>query len=405
MAVYHFEAQVISRCTDGRRRSAVAVAAYRAAERLRDKLQGETFDYRAKRGVTHQEILLPEGAAPWLANRETLWNHVEKLEKRRDAQLAREFNISLPHELTPGERLALIRGFVREEFVAHGMVADLTLHDPMPDESDQRHFHAHVMLALRQAHGKGLARVKTRGWNSRALLARWREQWQMHANRALELAGHAVRIDHRTLLDQRQDALKRGDERAAMSLNRLPQIAVGPKAIGRHRRGVPFVAKRWPGQKSRKGKAPPKDEKRESRVEKNKRILRANAAKAQGWAFHYRFRRASLDQRIVRWQRKTREMSGDAKEKAEKFEARTRAFGHLSLTRCLHNIGLATKAQVKAAQLEAWATLEESKRLELERRFAERIKQYREQQRRIRVARGARRRRARYPTVHGSTAP
>ena len=61
----------------------------------------------------------------------TLWNHVEKMEKRRDAQLAREINVSLPHELTPGERLTLIRGFVTEEFVARGMVADLTLHDPV----------------------------------------------------------------------------------------------------------------------------------------------------------------------------------------------------------------------------------------------------------------------------------
>ena len=57
----------------------VAVAAYRAAERLEDRRQGQAFDYRAKRGVVHQEILLPKGAAKWLGNRETLWNHVEKM--------------------------------------------------------------------------------------------------------------------------------------------------------------------------------------------------------------------------------------------------------------------------------------------------------------------------------------
>ena len=97
---------------------------------LEDRRQEQVLDYRAKQGVVHQEILLPEGAAKRLGNRETLWNHVEKMEKRRDAQLAREINVSLPHELTPEERLALIRGFVTEEFVAQGMVADLTLHDP-----------------------------------------------------------------------------------------------------------------------------------------------------------------------------------------------------------------------------------------------------------------------------------
>ena len=192
----------------------------------------QAFDYRAKRGVVHQEILLPKGAAKWLGNRETLWNHVEKMEKRRDAQLAREINVSLPHELTPEERLALIRGFVMEEFVARGMVADLTLHDPLPGDSDARHFHAHVLLTLREAHGNGLSRVKTREWNSDALLLRWRQQWEVHANRALELAGHAARIDHRSLLDQRENALQRGDEKAARSLDRLPQIAIGPRGRG-----------------------------------------------------------------------------------------------------------------------------------------------------------------------------
>jgi ATP-dependent exoDNAse (exonuclease V) alpha subunit len=232
LAVYHFEAQIISREHDGRRRSVVAVAPYRAAERLEDRRQGQAFDYRAKRGVMHQEILLPKGATTWLGKRETLWNHVEKMEKRRDAQLAREINVSLPHELTPGERLSLIRGFVMEQFVARGMVADLTLHDPVPGESDDRHFHAHVLLTLREAHGNGLSRVKAREWNSDALLLHWRQQWELHANRALELAGHAARIDHRSLLDQRDAALERGDENAARSLDRLPQISHWPRSRG-----------------------------------------------------------------------------------------------------------------------------------------------------------------------------
>ena len=235
----------------------VAVAAYRAAERLEDRRQGQAFDYRAKRGVVHQEILLPKGAATWLGNRETLWNHVEKMEKRRDAQLAREINVSLPHELTAEERQALIRGFVMEEFVARGMVADLTLHDPLPGDSDARHFHAHVLLTLREAHGNGLSRVKTREWNSDALLLRWRQQWEVHANRALELAGHAARIDHRSLLDQRDDALQRGDEKAARSLDRLPQIAIGPEAVARHRRGVPYEPRQRP-QRKRGRKEPQK---------------------------------------------------------------------------------------------------------------------------------------------------
>ena len=397
MAVYHFEAQIVSREHDGRRRSVVAVAAYRAAERLEDRRQGQAFDYRAKRGVVHQEILLPKGAATWLGNRETLWNHVEKMEKRRDAQLAREINISLPHELTAEEREALIRGFVMEEFVARGMVADLTLHDPLPGDSDARHFHAHVLLTLREAHGNGLSRVKTREWNSDALLLRWRQQWEVHANRALELGGHAARIDHRSLLDQRDDALQRGDEKAARSLDRLPQIAIGPEAVARHRRGVPYEPRQRP-QRKRGRKEPQNSQERKSRIEQNKRILRTNAGKAQAYSALYRYRLARIEQRKLRWQRMaTRKMSEEEKEKAEKFDNRKRAFDRLSFAHCLHRLGLISKAQLITTRLAAWATLEEAQRLEVERRFAERVKQYREQQRRLQASRRGRHRRASGP--------
>jgi ATP-dependent exoDNAse (exonuclease V) alpha subunit len=397
LAVYHFEAQIISRAHDGRRRSVVAAAAYRAAERLEDRRKGQAFDYRAKSGVVHQEILLPKGATKWLGNRETLWNHVEKMEKRRDAQLAREINVSLPHELTPGERLALVRDFVMEEFVARGMVADLTLHDPVPGESDDRHFHAHVLLTLREAHGNGLSRVKAREWNSDALLMHWRQQWEIHANRALELAGHTARIDHRSLLDQRDAALERGDENAARSLDRLPQIAIGPEAVARHCRGVPYRPK--PRLKrERSQKEPPKREERASRIEQNKRILRTNAGKAQAYAALYRYRLARMEQRKLRWERMaTRKKSEEAQEKAEKFDNRKRAFDRLSFAHCLHKLGLLSTAQLKAARLAAWATLEEAQRLEVERRFAERVKQRREQQKRRQISRGARRRRASGP--------
>ena len=405
MAVYHFEAQIVSRNKDGRCRSVVAAAAYRAAERLEDRRQEEVFDYRAKRGVIHQEILLPEGAVKWLGNRETLWNHVEKLEKRRDAQLAREINVSLPHELTPEQRLALIRGFVMEEFVARGMVADLALHDPLPDESDARHFHAHVLLTLREAHGNGLSRVKTREWNSDTLLMRWRQQWEVHANRALELAGHAARIDHRSLLDQRDNALQRGDDLAARSLDRLPQIAIGPEALARHRRGVQYV----PGSGrsgNGGGRSLREEQEPESPVEKNKRILRTNARKAQAYAALHRYRLARIEQRKLRWERMAkRKMSEEAREKAEKFDNRKRAFDRLSYAHCLHKLGLLTTAQLKTTRLDAWATLEEAQRLEVERRFAERVKQRREQQRRWQAARRGRHRRASGPKDPRNTSP
>lgn len=209
----------------------MAAAAYRAGARLNDERRGEVQDFSRRRGVAHAEILLPEGGAPWLADRERLWNHVEAMEKRADAQLAREINMALPHELSGADRLALVRAFVREQFTSRGMVADIAIHEPVPEKGDDpRNHHAHILLTLRQGEAHGLRRVKTREWNSDAMLTGWRAAWEAHQNRALERAGHRVRVDHRSLPTQRADAVRRGDAAAAATLDRTPEIHVGPKA-------------------------------------------------------------------------------------------------------------------------------------------------------------------------------
>lgn len=246
MAIYHFSAQVLGRVgkrnPDGSPRpgsNAVAAAAYRSGERLTDREGGKVHDYSRRKGVVHSEVLAPPGSAPWLEDRELLWNTVEALEKRKDAQLAREFNMALPHELTHDQRLELVRGFVDRQFVQRGMVADLALHDPMPEQGQHRHnFHAHVMLTLRRATPSGLDPVKTREWNSKELMKVWRAEWALACNGALERAGKQVKIDHRTLQAQRDAAVEARDFARAAELNRQPEIHVGPKArqVVRHER-------------------------------------------------------------------------------------------------------------------------------------------------------------------------
>jgi hypothetical protein len=118
VAIYHFSGQILGRKPqrnpDGRWRpgsKAVAAAAYRSGQRLTDRQSGETYDYRRRSGVVHEEVMVPAGSAPWLKDRALLWSKVEALEIRKDAQLAREFNMALPHELDHAQRLALVRGF------------------------------------------------------------------------------------------------------------------------------------------------------------------------------------------------------------------------------------------------------------------------------------------------------
>lgn len=238
MAIYHFSGQILGRKAkrnpDGSERpgaKAAAAAAYRSGSQVRDARTGELHDYSRRRGVVHEEIMLPPGAAPWLEDRELLWGTVERMEKREDAQLAREFNMALPHELDAAQRLDLVRSFVQRHFVNRGMVADIALHDPVREEGqNSRNFHAHVMLTLRKATPDGLHPVKTREWNSKELLGLWRSEWAMACNSSLERAGQQVRVDHRTLVAQRDEALQRKDRARAAALNRQPEIHVGPKA-------------------------------------------------------------------------------------------------------------------------------------------------------------------------------
>ena len=117
MAIYHFSAKVISRANGS---SAVASAAYRAAERLHDDRLGRDHDFSNKAGVVHSEIMLPEGAPERLNDRATLWNEVEAGEKRKDAQLAREVEFSIPRELNQQQGVQLAREFVEKQFVERG---------------------------------------------------------------------------------------------------------------------------------------------------------------------------------------------------------------------------------------------------------------------------------------------
>ena len=196
MAIYHLSGTLISRSQG---RSAVASAAYRSGERLTDERYQKVHDYTKRQDVAHREILTPEGAPAWMQNREKLWNFVEAFEKRKDAQLAREFNFSLPKELTIKQNLELTRAFVKRAFVDRGMVVDMAIH--VDTKEDGLYPHAHVMLTTRVIEGDGFG-PKARVWNDKALLLEWRALWGEMANHHLALNGHDLQIDHRTLMEQ-----------------------------------------------------------------------------------------------------------------------------------------------------------------------------------------------------------
>jgi ATP-dependent exoDNAse (exonuclease V) alpha subunit len=198
----------------------IAAAALQAGAKLRDDYYGVLHNHLRRGGVQFTEIAAPAGSPGWVFDREQLWNRVEAGERRKDAQLARAIEISLPAELDLAQCAALLRDYVQGQFVSRGMIADMSIR-----RSRLGNPNAHVLLTLRAAESSGFG-LKMRQWNRKGDLMHWRAAWANSANLHLARAGHAVRIDHRSFDAQQIEltpARRTGIGRAAGDLEALPE--------------------------------------------------------------------------------------------------------------------------------------------------------------------------------------
>ena len=278
MACYHCSVKILSRSAG---RSSVQFSAYMGGQELYDERLGMTYTHTSKEEVCYNEMIFADRVPENLRGQEVFWNAVEAAEKQMTAQVARTWEIALPHELTMEQNLEWARKYAQ----------DLTEKDGMPAVQIAIHkkdgnWHAHLMAPTRDMDEKGkwlakekkeysltdrgekipvldeqkladFARIhgeafdlerldrslderglegkerqierqkvldevqsmrirKDRGaerkwqretvernpWNSRELLGEWRERAADYQNRALELHGHEVRVDHRSLEEQ-----------------------------------------------------------------------------------------------------------------------------------------------------------------------------------------------------------
>ena len=243
MSIYHLSIKITSR---GKGKSAVAAAAYRAAEKIRNKYDAMIHDYIRKTGVVHTEILLAENAPAEYQDRAVLWNAVEKAEKAKNAQLAREVELALPVELTIEQNISIVREYVKQQFVEEGMCADVAIHDAGTGNP-----HAHVMLTMRPIEPDGswgakskkeyilddngerirlesgeykTRKICTVDWNEQSKAEEWRKAWAESVNSHLEKQNHPSRIDHRSY--------------ARQGLDQVPTIHLGIAASQMERRGI-----------------------------------------------------------------------------------------------------------------------------------------------------------------------
>ena len=243
MAIYHLCIKIISR---GKGKSVVAASAYRSGEKIKNEYDGIVHDFTRKGGIAHTEILLPQNAPQGFLERGTLWNSVEKIEKSKNSQLAREIEVALPKELDREKQINLVREYVKENFVKVGMCADIALHD-----KNDGNPHCHILLTMRplnedttwgakskkeyilDKNGEKVKlkngnyktqKINTTDWNEQDKAEQWRKAWADITNKYLEENSIQEKVDHRSY--QRQ------------GIEQIPTIHLGVSATQMEKKGI-----------------------------------------------------------------------------------------------------------------------------------------------------------------------
>lgn len=145
MAIYHASTTTVSR---GAGHSSCAKSAYIGGDQITNEITGEIHSYKNRHGVEHNEIILPSGIDAKITPQE-LWNKAEKAEVRKDARVGREWNISLPHELTPDQRKDLAKDIAQDIADRYQVATQIAIHAPSKT-GDERNHHVHILTTTRK---------------------------------------------------------------------------------------------------------------------------------------------------------------------------------------------------------------------------------------------------------------
>ena len=250
ITIYHCSTKIISR---NKGRSAVASAAYRSGEKLKNKYDDKLHNYSRKTGVVYTEVLLHKYAPSEYKEREILWNAVELAEKNKNAQLAREVEIALPVELNRDEQIKIVREFVNENFIINGMCADIAIHEKHSKKHENPH--AHIMLTMRPIHEGGkfapkskkeyildekgnkqydpvkraykCRKIRATNWDSTEFLQGYRKAWAEKINSFLAQKGISQAVSHLSYAER--------------NIDQIPTIHLGHASHALEKRGIKTV--------------------------------------------------------------------------------------------------------------------------------------------------------------------
>lgn len=203
--------------------SVVARASYRSGESLHDERTGQTYDFRRKEDVRFTAVWTPDQAPDSLKNRETLWNTIEQIEKRKDAQLAKDFTAALPRTLNLEQHIAILREFCEKEFLSRDLIVDVAAHNKRASDQGENP-HAHIMVTTRSVNPDGTFGNKDRSLDKKETLREWRQSFQDICNRHLEDAGSTQRVS--------LDSFK------TRGIDRMPTVHLGHEAWQSEAKGI-----------------------------------------------------------------------------------------------------------------------------------------------------------------------
>lgn len=237
MAIFHFAVKSLSR---GKGHSASAAAAYRAGIALEDPSTGLRHDYTRRAGVVSVDMLAPDGAPAWAQDPAQLWANVETHETRKNARVAREVVIALPHELDAEQRRDLAQDVGRLLVERYGVAVQIAVHAPDKGGDDRNH-HAHLLMTPRTVGPDGFGAYAAKAYDDFKAgpeeLKAMRAEVAGRFNQALERAGLAARVDHRPLLAQKAEAAEKSDFAQVVALDRPATKHEGKAVTQARRRG------------------------------------------------------------------------------------------------------------------------------------------------------------------------
>lgn len=257
MALFHLESKIHSKKpgADGKASKSVsAIVAYRHCFAMGD------YDYSKKAGLVTSFLLAPENLDPSVksalenADPRIVWDAVDRVEKRKDAQLCQELIISLQHELSLEENIKNLKTLLNNNFTKKGFLVDVCVHNSKENGNENENLHAHVIFSQRTINNVSLVpdltpEIVRKGFDPENIVMKvadvefgkkvrdqefytngvkvdqitdLREQWANLCNNSFREANIDVEISAKSLKVQREIALEKGDFQLAAELDRKP---------------------------------------------------------------------------------------------------------------------------------------------------------------------------------------